>query len=225
MYWRRRLLVLAGVILIVWAAVQLWPDDDSGQPASAPSGESSGTPNRTPSDKSSDNSSEDPTPSDADPTEGDVTVELTTDDEQCQAEDVRVSPSVPEDQTAADDVDVQLTVGNTGDEACTFEPDEAELLAVIESGDDTVWDSTACDHALLAENVSIPAGFARVVDVTWSGRRSGSDCSEDNDRVEPGKYKLKIATLGGEPAQTAFTLDPDTEDEDSDDGDDGEDDD
>lgn len=187
--------MLAGIILLAWIIVQLWP--------------SSGSEDTSASNHKADTK---PTPTveaDAEPTSGPknaVQTALEYDDAACDPEDVVVSPSVPDGQHAGEDVTVQFTVSTTSGKACEFDPERSELLAVISSNKDAVWDSTVCDTALLDKNVKIPARFATVVDGTWSGRGSGSDCGKNNDYAGTGKYELKIATLGGEPAKTSFAL-------------------
>src|SRR5699024_955536 len=61
-------------------------------------------------------------------------------------------------------------------------------------------------HRASRQECKNPGTFCTVVDGTWSGRGSGSDCGKNNDYAGTGKYELKIATLGGEPAKTSFAL-------------------
>lgn len=189
--------MLAGIILLAWIIVQLWPSSGS-EDTSASNHSTKADTKPTPTDEA-----------DAEPTSGPknaVQTALEYGDAACDPEDVVVSPSVPDGQHAGEDVTVQFTVSTTSGKACEFDPERSELLAVISSNKDAVWDSTVCDTALLDKNVKIPARFATVVDGTWSGRGSGSDCGKNNDYAGTGKYELKIATLGGEPAKTSFAL-------------------
>lgn len=173
----------------MWAVVQFWPSGGH-SPSSAPSTttEPSSTPSATPV------------------ADGTVDIELTHDSQACDPEDVIISPSVPSDQHAGHDVDIQFSLSNTADEACLFDPKKAELLTVISSNKKAVWDSTVCKSALLDKKVPLAAEFATVVDATWSGRGSGSDCDEKNNFAGSGDYVLKVATLGGEPGKASFEL-------------------
>lgn len=177
-------------MLLVFAVVQFWPTGSDEEPAATESSD----PTPTPSEKTQ-------------ATDGPVKVDLRTKNKSCDPEKVLVSPSVPDGQRAGKDVDIQLTISNTGDEPCVFDPDKADLLAVINSDKDAIWDSSVCKSGLLDKKVQLAAGFAKVVETTWSGRGSGSNCGKTNNYAGSGKYELKIATLGGEPGKAKFTLD------------------
>lgn len=210
-YWRRRLIVLAFVIAAAWSVVHFWPDSDrNDEPPNAsdnPQGaESSSAESNGPSSKSKRSSTGGPSSAPTQNGDGTVEVSLRHDDETCKAEDIMVTPSVRTGQDAGSKIDITLTVSNQSGQACVLDPSDADLLAVIKSDDNTVWDSTQCDSALLDEEVSVPAEFATVVETSWSGRGSDSGCSDDTDFAPAGNYQLKIATLGGEPAATKFEL-------------------
>lgn len=197
-YWRRRLLLLVVVVLLVWGLVKLVeavrgddPEPSSG-PASTPSAtESSGAPTPKPSQE---------------PDPGLLAVTLGSDEAPCDPETVRITPTVPAHQQAGGDVDVDLAVSSTAASSCTLTPDDAGLVAVIGSGNSTVWDSTRCPTSLLADPVEISARWTTVVRVEWSARRSGGGCSDDEPYADAGDYVLKLGTLGGEPGKASFTL-------------------
>jgi hypothetical protein len=190
-YWRRRLLLLAVLILIAWVSLQLWPDDGDERPVSAPA------PTATPS----------PTPEPA-PTDGTTTVELAASSKPCQPESIRITPSVPSDQNTRGPVDIDLAVSSTSKAACTFTAQSSDLLAIISAGKTAIWDSTVCKYALLDDEVQLSPGWSTVKRVEWSGRGSGPACSKKEGWATPGRYTLQIGTLGGEPGKTRFTLTP-----------------
>ena len=191
-YWRRRLLLLAVLILIAWLGVQFWPGaGDDERPVSAPA------PTASPS----------PTP-EAAPTDGTTTVALASGSKACDPESIRITPSVPDGQKTREPVDIDLTISSTSRKACTFSESSSDLLVVISAGKTAIWDSTVCKAALVAEDVNLSPGWSTVVPVEWSGRGSGPACSKKEGWATPGSYKVEVGTLGGEPGKTRFILMP-----------------
>ena len=188
-YWRRRLLALAVVILMAWLVLHFWPNGDDEKPVSATA------PTATPS----------ATPKPA-PTDGTTTVALSSGTAACDSESIRITPSVPGGQHTHDPVEVALTISSTSAKPCTFTARSADLLVVISAGKTAIWDSTVCKTALLKEPVKLTPGWSTVVSTEWSGRGSGPACSSKEGWATPGRYTLKIGTLGGEPGATKFSL-------------------
>jgi hypothetical protein len=191
-YWRRRLLLLAVLILIAWVGLHFWPGAGSDErPVSAP------VTTATPS----------PTPKPA-PTDGTTTVALSSDSSACNPESIRINPSVPDGQHTRGPVDVDLTISSTSKTPCTFTAVSADVLVVISAGKTAIWDSTVCKTALLGDPVNLSPGWSTVVPAEWSGRGSGPACSKKEGWATPGSYTIQIGTLGGEPGKTKFTLTP-----------------
>lgn len=191
-YWRRRLLLLAVLILIAWLGLQFWPGSgDDKRPVSAPA------PTATPS----------PTPKPA-PTDGTTTVALSSGSSACDPESIRITPSVADGQETRGPVKIDFTIGSTSKKPCTFTALSSDLLAVISAGKTAIWDSTVCKTALLTEPVKLSPGWSTVVPVEWSGRGSGPACSKKEGWATPGGYTVQVGTLGGEPGKAKFTLKP-----------------
>jgi hypothetical protein len=191
-YWRRRLLLLAVLILIAWLGLRFWPGaGDDERPVSA------AAPTATPT----------PTPKPA-PTDGTTTVALASGSKTCDPESIRTTPSVPDDQMTRGTVDIDLTVSSTSKKPCTFTARGSDLLLVISAGKTAIWDSTVCKTALVSDAVKLSPGWSTVVRVEWSGRGSGPACSKKEGWATPGRYKLQVGTLGGEPGKTTFILTP-----------------
>lgn len=191
-YWRRRLLLLAVLILIAWLGLQFWPGGgDDERPVSAPA------PTATPS----------PTPEPV-PTDGTTTVALSTGSSACDSESIRIAPSVPDGQKTREPVDIDFTISSTSKKPCTFTALSSDLLVVISAGKTAIWDSTVCKTALLDEPVKLSPGWSTVVPVEWSGRGSGPACSKKEGWATPGSYTVQVGTLGGEPGKARFSLEP-----------------
>lgn len=191
-YWRRRLLVLAALILIAWLSLRFWPGSgDDERPVSAPA------PTASPS----------ATPKPA-PTDGTTTVALSSGSSACDSESIRITPSVPDGQTTRGPVDIDFTISSTSKKPCTFTALSSDLLVIISAGKTAIWDSTVCKTALITDPVKLSPGWSTVVPVEWSGRGSGPACSKKEGWATPGSYIVQVGTLGGEPGKAKFTLKP-----------------
>ena len=191
-YWRRRLLLLAVLILTAWLGLHFWSGaGDDERPVSAPA------PTATPS----------PTPEPA-PTDGTTTVALASGSKECNPESIRITPSVPDGQKTRGSVDIDLTISSTSKKPCTFTESSSDLLVVISAGKTAIWDSTVCKAALITDAVKLSPGWSTVVPVEWSGRGSGPACSKKEGWATPGRYTVQIGTLGGEPGKVRFILTP-----------------
>lgn len=199
-YWRRRLLLLALVIAVVWGVLQVTRavGDDASGPAAAPT--TSANPAAPPTSAA-------PTAPEVQ-TDGVVDVALTTSARACDPEKVRITPTVNPGQLTKGSVAIGLVVSSTETKACTLQPGDAQTIAVISANDTPIWDSTVCRASMLADPVQISPQWATLATVQWTGRGSGSTCTTNEGWATPGTYTLQIGTLGGEPGMTSFTLDP-----------------
>lgn len=190
-YWRRRLLVLAALIAVVWVGLKVLGGGDD--PQADPKPTATATVKAT------------PLPA---PTAGVLSVNLTSGTSTCDPEKVRVTPTVKSGQLTKAPVSIGLVVSSTETKACSLTPGAAELLVVISANKVAVWDSTVCKTSLLTAPVAISPGWSTLALTTWSGRGSGSKCAAGEGFATPGKYTIQVGTLGGEPGKTTFTLNP-----------------
>lgn len=189
-YWRRRLFVLAGLILVVWLVTQvLSRGGDDQKPVAKPTATVTTT-----------------APTVAPPTSGKITVNLASGTAACDPEKVTVTPSVKDGQHTGGPVTIAMNVSTTAAEPCILNAKAADLLVVISANKKPVWDSTVCKTALLTTPVSVSPKWATVVQTTWSGRGSGPKCSPKEGFASPGTYVIKAATLGGDPSQASFHI-------------------
>ena len=197
-YWRRRLLLLAVVIAIVWGVLQVRGGGDDEKPAKA---------DATPSKASPKPSASPTTPAAPKQTvDGPVDVAVVAGTAPCNPEDVRITPSVRPGQLTKGPIDIGLVISSTQTTACTLQPDDADTVAVISANGTPVWDSTVCKTSLLSAPVALSPQWSTLATVQWTGRGSGSNCTSNQGWATAGKYTLQIGTLGGEPGKTAFSL-------------------
>jgi hypothetical protein len=192
-YWRRRLLLLAALIALVWVVLRLV----SGGGDEEPQAKATATPTPTATAKRTVEA----------PVSGVVQVNLVSARRACDPEQIRMTPTVEPDQYVKGPVKIGLVVSSTEQTACTLTPSDAEMVAVISANKTAIWDSTVCKTSLLDDPVALSPQWASLVTATWSGRGSGAKCSAKEGYATPGTYAVQVGTLGGEPGKTTFTLD------------------
>lgn len=197
-YWRRRLLLLAALILLAWVVVQLWPTGDDTTPTAVPSIEPSVTPSApaTPTPAA-------PTPA---PEQSTISVTLTGGGKACDSEKVRMSAHVADGQQAQQPVNVDLTISTTGKRPCVFRPRTYDPLAIVSRDGKRLWDSSVCKAPVASASLELVPDWSTVVRIPWTPRKSGKSCDGTEAWLPPGRYTLEIGTLGGEPGKAMFEL-------------------
>jgi hypothetical protein len=138
-------------------------------------------------------------------------VPLAEPDGPCDDEDVAVTPTV-EKPVAGADVTFVLELRTIFSEACTWKVSPETLTLKVTSGDDEIWTSRECPHAIGREEVTLRRDHTTRVDVIWDARRSDEDCSRLTKWALPGWYHVAAAALAGEPSDLQFELErPDPE--------------
>lgn len=196
-FWRRRLLAVAVVFLVVWVAVQLLKDDP--EPTGGQAKPTTTVTTTTPATQSV-------APEAPKPKGGATVAKVAVGTGNCEIDKIVIKPAVPVNQFAGGVVKLNLNVSTTATTPCTLTPDKSKLVAIIRSNDSAVWDSSVCKSSLLTQPVSVAPGWTTVVPAAWSGRGSGTNCSPGNAFSSQGTYVLRVATLGGEPSGTEFRL-------------------
>jgi len=199
-YVRRWLLLLAAVILLAWVVLQLWSSsDDDANPTST------ATVTALPP-KPSPSAVVTPKPKPTPPPGTTTRVTLAAGTGKCATRDITISPSITSPQFAQRPVYVDVAITTSAKKPCSFTPKALDPLAVITHDDDTVWDSSVCEKAIVSRPVRLVPGWATTVRIPWVPRESGDSCEADEDWVEPGEYTLRVGTLGGEPGRADFEL-------------------
>jgi len=184
-YWLRRLLVLAVlvlVIVVVWSLVSRGSDGDG-----------------TAAD-------EDPPPA-ADETS--TAGEGGDPGRTCAAEDLQLALSADAQSYPAGAQPVfTLTVTNTSTESCTVDVGEASREIRITSGTDRVWSSRDCAADAAEQLLLLSASTAAdPIAVTWPVVRSAEGCTEGLPAPgRPGTYHTVATLVGAESEDVVFSL-------------------
>ena len=211
-YWVRRLLVLGVACALVFGVGRVLGGDPgdsvdpSAQPAAATASESE--PAGSPTAVSTADAQAAETRRSKPAKEARVRVPLAIPTGPCLDSDVRVVPLLEENAYAGGDVRLTLRLTTFASPACNWEVSADSLAVKLTSGNDRIWSSQDCPAGVPEEPVVLRNRKATLVDVTWSGRRSDSDCSRTTQWAEPGYYHVSAAAMGSEPETQQFQLLP-----------------
>ncbi|ROR89466.1 hypothetical protein [Nocardioides aurantiacus] len=200
-YWTRRLLVLAVALAVVLGLVQLVrgfaPDDAPAERAATSSGTTRPTPR-------------------AMPTYGPVAVRGLTPKQrkqavqaaptgECRADEISVLPVV-DTAEAGGRIPIRLDLQGT-QPACTFEVSAASLVVKVVTDDGTrFWSTQDCGRGVPKSDVVVRSAQPTSVTVTWSGRASDPDCTDQPAWALPGFYEVYAAAAGSSPTDVPFEV-------------------
>ncbi len=199
-YWRRRLLLLAIVLLLGWFVVRVVGGE----------GDSSAKePEATEPTPTAATSATAPAPAQKPRKAKDVQVDVRFAPVQgaCPAEAVTVSPSVRAGAYAGRAVAVTLRVVSVSPQPCTVRIDPSTFVLGVKGDDGAVWSTQTCE-GVEARTVDVHPSWATVVEVAWNGRADADSCDDKGEFVAPGGYTAQAALLGGDPVSAEFTLTP-----------------
>jgi hypothetical protein len=221
-YWKRRALVLAGVMLvltlIVFACRPGGGDEGETTRSDASVGDDA-SPSVAPEDPSaSPDPSEDPSEGEASPSE-----DPSASDEPSEAEASEgggeggsgggaAAPEKPEDPCRPQDVVVsfdfsdsdkevygagqkpafRVTVVNTAEQACTVDVGREAMELRIHSGDDRIFSTADCAEGETREDRQLSRGVPHEFTITWDRVRSFTDCRDDLPGAKPGWYRANL---------------------------------
>lgn len=100
---------------------------------------------------------------------------------------------------------VDLTMTTT-QPACTFAMSGKSLVLKVLSGATTLWSSQDCPNTISSGMVTLRAGQATTVSVTWDGHQSNGGCGPTHPWVGPGNYQVIASVVGSTPATSNFAL-------------------
>lgn len=121
----------------------------------------------------------------------------------CTAADLDVTFTSPDAVSAGAGLTLNLTVNNTGSEACLIDVGTQSLGAVITSGNQTIWTSTACPASPTSRRLLVAAGTAASATITWDGRVATSECTAASAAASASADATASETDGGAEADQA----------------------
>jgi hypothetical protein len=204
-YWTRRIMVIGTALLLVFGLARLLvggsdasspPEDKAVQSAATP-GDYQPPPGVTKHRKHRSGKAT----KNAEPVEP----VLAAPSGPCADEDIAVTPEVTNAEAGRD---VRIVVGlrTIESEACTWQISSETLTMKITSGQDDIWSSRQCPHAIPRQDVVVRQDVTEKVAITWSSKRSDNECSRQTGWAMPGWYHVAVSALAGEPSDLQFEL-------------------
>ncbi|MEU4190654.1 hypothetical protein AB0E69_02055 [Kribbella sp. NPDC026611] len=203
-YWFRRGLVLAVVLLLVFLLSRLFGSgadakntaaSNSGPNPSSSAPIATGTPTTTPTATvTTKKSTETPTKS-APPA-----------DRKCDGSDLQVVALPGNRKIVSGSVlNFVVQLSPTGD-GCKATVDADRLTVSITSGTDLIWTTTHCTKAIQTATIVVAKGKQAAVTVPWNGHRSGPGCLPGQPVAKPGTYVVKANYAGRLSGPQAFQI-------------------
>ncbi|MGH1525454.1 hypothetical protein ACRAWC_15970 [Leifsonia sp. L25] len=184
-YWRRRLIVLLGLVAVVVVIVLIVvrPGSSSGEPARAPV--TTNTPAPTAAAATSI-----PTSS------------ASASGQPCKPADVKVEAVTDASGYGAGQLpQLSVALTNTGANACVIDAGTAQQVFTITSGSEVYWKSTDCQSSKVDAQVLLQPGktISSQTPITWDRTRSDpSTCQAQRAQVPAGgaSYHLQVSVAG-----------------------------
>ena len=226
-YWLRRGVLLAVVVLLVWALVAFLTPDGPGRgnaqgapttspaPSQGPTIEpTSGADSPTPTGRPSETASPSPTPTTSPkpsrtPTgkpSPKATPGKSAQPAACEPGWLGVKAEVTRSPVeAGKPVVVTVRLLNSGSDSCRLTIDSTTLRVLVTSGSDHIWDTADC-RGLPEVPVVLKAKEQRNLAVRWPGVRSRAGCPSGQPAAKPGYYAAEVTVGGVGPVRTRFQL-------------------
>lgn len=174
-YWRRRAIVLLGLLAVISLLGFLLFGGRGGQEQAA-TPEPSQTPTAEPSPSASPSASPG---AEAEPAA-------------CSELDVQVLASTDANTYAAGvNPKLTLTIANTSDSDCARDIGSGANEIIVTSGGQHVWSSDDCDPSQSRNEQVIPAGAKAVVELEWERKLSAPGCTGSAEPAKPGAYQVQ----------------------------------
>ncbi|KQT93614.1 hypothetical protein ASG49_01005 [Marmoricola sp. Leaf446] len=124
---------------------------------------------------------------------------------ECRPDEISVLPVVDKAE-AGGRIQIRLDLQGT-QPACTFEV-SAESLVVKVATDEGVrfWSTQDCARAVPTSDVVVRSSQPTSVTVTWSGRASDTECTDQPAWALPGFYEVYAAAAGSSPTDVPFEV-------------------
>jgi hypothetical protein len=200
-YWFRRGLVLAVLVLLFILVSRLFGGGDNPQNSAAagpqqdPTTAPPVTPTTTPTETATSKKSEQPAKTTQTPRN-------TT----CDGSDVRIEvlPAIRKIASGSA-LNFSVRLDAVSDE-CKATIDSGKLTVTVISGKDLIWTTTHCEQAIPRATLVVAKGKQAVSTVPWNGHRSGPGCLPGQPAAKAGTYVVKAVFDGRPSTAQAFQI-------------------
>ncbi|MCW2491335.1 MAG: hypothetical protein JWN47_699 [Frankiales bacterium] len=196
-YWRRRLLLAAALVLIVLSAYAIFNTGGSTTDTAARSG--------SPTTAAPVSSSALGTTSAAPSTSVTATSAAPAN---CTTAQLSISAATDaKSYVVGDKPMVALVVTNTGPQACVTDLADTQIELRVYSGSARIWGSHDCQVQPGSAKQTLPVGRPTRRQIEWSGLSSQPGCAGVRQRVPAGSYTVSafLSNQRGKPASFSFT--------------------
>jgi hypothetical protein len=195
-YWRRRILVVALVLVLVIGLVWLvWPKGApqtqspqtqlTGSAATAVSVATEPA-NSAPSAAASSSVSVAPT--------------------QCPVEQIQVALSGYEKLAVGAAQPFKASFTNASADSCVLAVSATNFTLTVVSGNDRIWSTSDCAKWVPSKTITLKPQEGTELDITWTGVRSKATCGAAKDALGAGTYVAKAALTGAQPATLVMQI-------------------
>jgi hypothetical protein len=209
-YWRRRIILLGSVVLLIVLVVLTVNAMNSGTGGSANAGGSSPTASSsaftpTPSTVSSKPST--PTKTSASSTKSSARSTSAAPPARCVAGNLQVrAVSAKPTYRVGDTPTLQLQVTNTGPRACVQDLADKQVELRVYNGESRVWGSHDCKIVAGTSDRTLTPQVSVLVSIKWSGLTSQKGCKGTRQRVGAGTYTLYALLSGRQGHASQFSI-------------------
>ncbi len=95
----------------------------------------------------------------------------------CTPQDLAVTFTSPDSVPAGAGLTLNVTVDNTGAEACLLDLGGEHIGALITSGSQTIWESTVCPFTPTSRRLLVAPGTAADATIIWDGNVASAQCT------------------------------------------------
>lgn len=203
-YWRRRIIVLGSVALLVVLIVLTVRAVTSGSGNAVGAGSNSATDrSSTPRPAPTTASTKAPTKASSERPSPTRSGSSSTPVARCQAKSLAVIAVVAKSTyRVGDEPMVELQVTNTGTQPCVQDLADKQIELKVYNGESRVWGSHDCEIKAGTDDRTLGANRPVRVSITWSGLTSQPSCAGTRQRVGAGTYTL-YAVLSGKTGKAA----------------------
>ncbi|WP_350280651.1 hypothetical protein [Kribbella sp. HUAS MG21] len=207
-YWFRRGLVLAVVVVLVILVTRLFPgggDDTKNTAASDPQQNPTGAPPAS-APSTTPNATAATTPVSSSASTSQPTKTTPPADLPCEGSDVRVE-ALPANRkiVSGSALNFVIQLSAVGDQ-CKAVIGAAKLTVTVTSGNDLIWSTTQCEKAIAPATIVVAKGKQAAVTVPWNGHRSRPGCLPGQPVAKPGTYVVKADYDGRLSGAQAFQV-------------------